>query len=563
MANGANTNWLVLYHAPGNPQLPVLPNPGDPIEGLLYPFGTIASTTFLVGPLDPENVLSVIGASPGIARGFAQTWLNGIGGSPNPVDFGNITAPKQATVTVHNTYRNAVTISAVSAIDGMTLLSPVVPVIVPAFGSVVFTFEVAITGPATFDQNVTFTTSEGNFDIRFVGRRVIIFNAIPEAPMTERLTFGTDVMTSENGKEQVMSWRRTPRSIVNLKIREDNDKRRTTLLTKVLGAGYLLHGVQCWWQARQITAAALDTDVTVQASTAAMEIAIGDTMAFITPDLTQFEAEVLSFTGSSITFTQALGTALPLGSYVMPVRFGYMSPNNLINSFAVNLEDFNVQFTLISYDNIGFVDPAYFETHPVDGLPIHKGALYFDGQTRISGIGADDDRFDGQTGDIANRRNQLLGRPEQSVLVLCHTPDQQHAWRRFIHFLRGSWGKFYVPTGTNDLPLFSNLSLGSTSFDIQPMGITSLIGNIAPRRDVKITVDGVSYYRRINSIVDNDTFETITIDSILPGSGTFSPAEVKIEWLTLARIVDDTATFVHLDGIESELRFGIRGVIET
>ena len=444
----------------------------------------------------------------------------------------------------------------------MTILSPGLPVVVPAFGSIVFTFEVSLAGDTSFDAEATFTNTAKNFDIRFIGRRVLIFQGIPEEGITERITFGTDVMISENGKEQVMSWRRTPRSEVSFIVREEDDVRRTRLLTKLMGAGQLQHGLSLWWQARQPTAAALAADSVLQINTDDMEIAVGDTMGFILPDLSTFEGEVLSFTASAITFTQTIGTDVPTTAFVMPIKFGYVRSKNQLSTFPVNLEDLSMAFTLIEYENIGEVDPAYFESHPVDSLPIITHGLYFDGRTRKAAIGADDDRLDGKTGTIANRRNQLIGRPEQTMKVICQGLAEQHAWRKFLHFVRGSWGKFYVPTGTNDLPLLTDFSLGSSTMDLVPMGITSLLGNIAPRRDVKITIAGVAYYRRINSIVDNDTFETITLNSVIPGSGTVVPADVKVEWLTLSRIVGDTATFKHFNAHRSELRFGTRGVID-
>ena len=230
MAQGAAGNFQVITHLPGNPQLPVLPNPADPKTGLDDPFAILASITQLQFP---DSVLAVLGAGPGVANGFAQVYLNGIGGTPNPVDFGNITANKQLTVTVHNTYRFPVSITAVdvSAVSGVTVLSPGLPIAVPSFDSIVFTFEAALLGDATFDAAVEFTHDLGSFSIRMIGRRVILFNTVPQRPIQEQVTFGTNVMKTQDGSEQVMSWRTTPRSRIAYHIRFTDDIERSTLVS--------------------------------------------------------------------------------------------------------------------------------------------------------------------------------------------------------------------------------------------------------------------------------------------------------------------------------------------
>ena len=560
MAQGAAGPFRALVHAPGNPQLPVLPGPLDPKTGLADPFTSGAGIN---APRFESSYLEVLAGGPNIARGFAQTWLNGIGGAPNPVDFGDITAAKQRTVGVHNTYRNPVTVTAVdvSGVSGVTMLSPGLPVVLAAFSSQVFTFEATLAGDPTFDALVTFTHSEGSFTIRFIGRRVIIFNAIPQRPIAEQITFGTDIMDSHDGSEQAMAWRTTPRSIVQYDIRHTDDEERAALINQILGAGQLLHGVPLWFEARQVSAAAASVDITVQVPTVGMELLPGDTVSFVLPDKTTAEGEVLSLTASAITFTAAIGLALPLRTFVMPIRFGWQENQVAVATFPTAAEDLRVKFTLIEYDNIGAVDPAYFDAHPFDGLPIPKAPLFFDGQSRGGSIRSDATRLDGRTGQITQARSQVIARPGQPVVVHLEDFAAMDAWRKFLHSIRGSWGLFYVPTGTNDLPVVpSGLALGSNNFDVPNIGLTSL-GNHAPRRDVRVTVPGGSYDRRITALADNGATENVTLDDTIPGVGTVLPENVKIEWLTLSRLVGDSATMKHTTLGVAELRFSIRGVI--
>jgi len=560
MATGAAGRFRVLTHAPGNPQLPVLPNPADPKTGLDDPFVSGAAITARRYPL---QVLEVLGAGPGYARGFAQTFFNGVGADVQTLDFGNITAPKQATITLHNTYRFDVDLTAIdlSGVSGVTLISPGLPATIRSFDSVTITVEASLFGDASFDDVAFFTTDQNTFQVRMIGRRVIVFDFMPQREITEQVQFLTDAMTSHDGTTQAMNVRQAPRSIVTTFARLKDNAERGRLTNLILGASYLVQAVQLWWQSREVTAAALSTDVVIQVDTSNMEIVAGGLLSFVLPDQSSLEGEVDSFDPTSVTLTNQVGTALPIGTSVMPMKLGYMDPNVSQADYATTVQDLQLRFNLVEYDDIGAVDPGYFDAHPIDGLAIVTHPLYFDGQTRKANITSKQWTQDSKAGAISVFRSEPIGRPGSAVLVRIESLEEQHAWRKFLHWHRGSWKPFYVPTGTNDLPLVTPLTLGGNSFDITNQGLTTLIGNQAPRRDVKITVAGVEYYRRITATADNGSTETVTLDSVIPGTGSVPVSDVKVEYLHITRLVGDVATFRHSRRGQAELRLNIRSVI--
>ncbi len=562
MAQGAAGRFQSIFHAPGNPQLPTLPNPGDPATGLLVEYGDVPGITTGRPPAPIE--LEVLGAAPGVARGYAQTWLNQVGATPTLLDFGSITATKQRTFVIHNTNRFDIQVTAVdlSALPGVTLVSPGLPVTIEPHDSAVFTVEAAQIGEPSFDDAAVVTTSVNTLLVRMVGRRVIIFNSRPQRPIPERISFLTDNMVTVAGNEQAFSLRVAPRSTVTYDLRMTDRIERARLIHQLAAVSFLRCGVQLWFQSREVDQAIADTDTVIQVNTDNMEIVAGGLLSFVSPDYaTVVEGEVDSFTASSVTLTQPIGTAFPIGTSVMPLKFGFANPRVQQASFPVNVEDVRVSIDLIEYENIGELVPGYFDTHPVDGLPIITHPLYFRGQSRAGSIENDIPRLDSLTGDINAWQNEPLGRPVRPVLVRCESLADQHAWRKFLHFVRGSWGVFYVPTGTDDLPLRDPLSLGGNTFVIDNLQLATLIGTQAPWRDVEMVVQGVRYFRRINSVVDNGATETITLDSAIPGTGTVPADSVRVSWLTPVRIVGDTATFTHLRRGDSELRFQVRGVI--
>ena len=553
----------VLELSPGNPQFPVLPT--GPLQG------TIADPMLIGASLTFEKGIVVTLAERSATKKnlFADWFLDTTWVSPVPVEFGNITATKTRQVILHNTRRSSVQLTAidVSAIPGLTVISALPPIPIDSYSSITVTFEITTTGDAVIDDEVIFTVDGGEIFVRFTGRRLIIYNTLPQKPIKETIAFLTDRMIAVNGVEQVMELRQLPRSTIRLVERFTDNVRRSSQLNVINAAGFLRVGIQLWFQARELTAAAAAVDVIVQISTLDMEISIAQEMSFVTPaGIATNALTVLSFDPTSITLESPVGIVLPLGTVGMPVKYGFIAPKGRISTWPINAEDVTLDFTIIEYRDIAALNLAYFDTHPLDPLlPVMIQPLFISGGNRPGLLEQTLDILDSRTGDIASRRNESLARPGLDVLVHLETLADQHAWRQFLYYVRGSWRPFYIPSGTNDLPLGVDFTLGGNTLQILNQGLEEVDTASAPRRDLKITIaSGASagdYIRRITDVTDAGPNETVTIDSVIPGAGTVPIADVKISWLYLVRIENDTATFRHLRTGNAELRFRVQGVI--
>lgn len=558
MADHSSARFGLLRFEPGNPEFPTLPDGIDSLH--IIEIGRVPGLQI---PALPEQILEKHSA-PAAAK-FTDWFLDGIWRQPDPIDFGNVTASKQRQMTIHNTSRSSIQLTAIdlSALSGVTAIAPGLPRTIEAFDTITLTFEAGVTGNPAFDDDAILTIDGLLLPTRMLGRRVIIFNMLPDVPIVESVSWLTDNMVSIEGPEQAFSLRRAPRSKVVLTQKLTDDVERTTQQNLIQGAGFLRQGVAMWWQARQITSAALLTDTVIQADTTDMEIRVDGDISFYNPnDHTFVEAEVQSFTVSAITLSQQIGIALPENTFVMPLTYGFQSKVSNFGDYPSTLiQRSSITFNLLEYVDIGALDMSYFTTHPTDGLPIITASQEFDGALRIGQISQDLQILDSATGDNSVFRREVLGRWGQNVLVRLNSMTDQHAWRQFLHFIRGSWGAFYIPTNMNDLPLDANFTLGGNTFTMPSMGTESLINERAPRRDLKLVIDGTTYYRRITAVSDNGTIETVTLDGVIPGSGSIPVADCRISWLTLSRIVGDSATFKHTRLGEAELRFVTRGVI--
>ena len=558
MADKGAFSLGVLVFSPGNPQFPVLPT--GPLEGTLDIFYSAASLTFEKG-----TVVTLAERSATPADLFADWFLGTAWVSPVPVEFGNITATKTRQVILHNTRRTSVQLTAidVSAIPGLAVISASPPISIPSFSSITVTFEVTTDGDAVIDDDVIFTVDGGDIIVRFTGRRLIIYNTLPQRPMRETIAFMTDRMTAINGIEQVMELRQLPRSTIRIVERFTDNVRRSSQLNVINAAGFLRVGIQLWFEAREITQAAIATDTLIQISTLDMEIAVDQELSFVTPaGIASNAITVQSFTPTEVQLESPIGIVLPLGSQGMPVKYGFMRPKATINTWALNAEDMTLDFTIIEYRDIAALNLAFFDTHPIDTtLAVMIQPLFFTGSTRRGLLEQTLDVLDSRTGDIASRRNEALARPGLDVLVNLESLAATHAWRQFLYYIRGSWLPFYIPSGTNDLPLGVDFTLGGNTLQIVNQGLQEVDTSSAPRRDLKLTIEGVDYIRRITNVADAGPNETVTIDSVIPGVGTVPAADVKISWLYLVRLENDTATFRHLRTGQAELRFRVQGVI--
>lgn len=558
MADKGAFSFGFLEYSPGNPQFPVLPT--GPLQGTIGDLFDAASLTTERGVVITLEEYSAPTANVFSETYFGTTWV-----SPVPVAFGNITATKTREVTLHNTQRFAVQLTAidVAAIPGLTVLTPGLPATLEPYSSVVVTFQITTTGDAVIDDDVIFTVNGVTINVRFTGRRLIIYNTIPQRPITERLSWITDRMTSINGTEQVMGVRQIPRSEIKISQRFTDNVERTRQLNVINAAGFLRVGLQLWFEARDITQAAAAIDTVIQISTLNMEIEVGQEFSFVTPAGVASDAiTVASFDPTSVTLESAVGIELPLGSQGMPIKYGFLRPKGSTFTFALNAEDLSLSFNIIELRDIAALDMTYFDTHPIDGLAVVTAPSWFSGSNRSGQVEQRLDILDGRTGDIASRRNEPLARPSLPVLIHCESLADQFAWRQFLYYIRGSWRPFYISTDSEDLELNVDFTLGSNILQIKNVSLREITLS-APRRDLKIVINGVAYIRRINTVVDAGPNETVTLDSVIPGTGTIPAGDVKISWLYQVRLEGDTATFRHLRLGQSELRFQASGVIST
>lgn len=559
MAEQGAISWQVLAYLPGNPDLPVLPDPGDPTIGGLA-LASFADADFL---LDEHILVDAGGASGGV--GFADWYLDTIWISPVPVDFASITADVQRALNIHNTYRSAVSLNDIdtSLVDGISSTDPSLPEGIDSFSSITATLVAAEEGPSSFNDFIDFVFSTETIPVRVFGQRILIFNIVPQRGITEQLRYKTDLMRAESGKEQAMAGRACARRELRLDVRFADDTERQRVHNMLLGGGANLpFGVQQWQESRALTTAAVDTDTEIFVDTVYLTYEAGRQVSFVLPDNTSIEAEIDEVQADRLVLVNAIGIVLPAGTYAMPILEGRLSGPVRLAVWPVVAEDFQIQFTITNTPWVGAVPALITDPHPIDGLPILSGDNILPNDTKEASIDRVDTRLDSQTGVIGISGTEPIGIYGSAWLAAAITPEEVYAWRQFADYLFGSWGRFYMPTYQNDLPIDGTLDATAGTFDIPNLGLRRFLNARAPRRDIRIeTPEGVDY-RRITSVTDNGATEEVTLNAVTSNASGHAAADVKISWLTLSRIAGDSVTFQHIRRGEADVLFNVRSVTE-
>jgi len=502
-----------------------------------------------------------------------QYWID-----PNPVNFGNITSDKVVDIAILNTFRDgAHTFLSIdfALLPGVTVTANPPPFVLPLMGQDNISVTASLEGDPEFDDDAIFEFDNRNIAIRMLGQRVILFSFVPEKPISEQLTFRTDIMRSRDETEQRHALRTVPRQFVTLNYKPRTPQEAASLRNVLKTQQPFLFGVPEWWDERPIL------------NPSELDLPIGTTVIPCDPDNAMFFADrsaviiladdtvqdvtLLSVqAGVSVTLDQPTFFPIPKGSAIIPLATGYLSGSPKLSDYMVNLEQTELKFEFFSTEDIAFTDAEFaadpfFEKHPLDGFLVMTDPNVMRGATFSHELIQERTRNDSGVGELDVHPVDDLGIPQFPKGVILHKRFDIWEWKKLIHYLRGSWKPFYLPTFLNDLPVVApGYDLSSTSILIEFVGKTGA-GFGPPFGDVLIEVldDGRQFVRRITAMVDNgnDT-ETVSLNASATGSPEIIPPDnIRVSYAMLGRIEGDVVTFTHEYLGEATIRMKFKGTV--
>ena len=261
-----------------------------------------------------------------------------------------------------------------------------------------------------------------------------------------------------------------------------------------------------------------------------------------------------------LTLGTALGIAAPAGTKVMPAGLGYVSDFPKYKTHPRNLEEAAYSLTFNQETDFAALDPSFPTLtdlqSPEGTLPILEFCNEIRGAGKASRVVRFEDSLDsGLSNRIAFNQFPFADNVSEFSISL-YSAAEVWKWRTFLHYLRGSYGEFFVPTFTNDLPGVTTTA--TNVFDADDTDLALLFGNPPDSRRNAIRLiypDGTILYRMITQVIDNVATEEITVNSPV------NAGNPEIGYLQRCRILGDTATFRHVREGDVQLTFRFRTVL--
>lgn len=389
---------------------------------------------------------------------FAELFYNRIVAFPDPVQIGNLVADKTVTLSVWNGFFNTRSLASISTTgtEGITLVGPAPPTDYGPLQEITYDLVVSVTeGPAAINGAYIFDFDGADFDLNIavLGNRVLALPYLFQAGLLETLKWQTKVITSNDGSEQRMKLRGSPRQEFgfNIAVPRGDTAYLDALLYAWRGNNF---GVPVSSECRPLTAPTSTSSPTVDVNTNFGDFRVGG-LAMIYNNERDFELVTIeSFTASSITSTGNISKVFGTSALVMPVRVARLlsTPSRSSTGYSSRL---SAQFQVV--DNTSLA---------VSASPLqYKGLdVYVDDQLTLDGFV--EDRYESRV-DVIDHGTGLVDTFAPWVKTKIQRTfglqfeDLEDAWnhRLWLHRREGKLRPFWMPTMENNLKLLSTGTL--------------------------------------------------------------------------------------------------------
>lgn len=530
--------------APGDPLLPGSPVVDTHTDG-------VASTEVAV----PGSTAETLGAG--------TEWYEDLHILPHvKIEFGNIITQEEEEYEVYNAYRE--TDLTVNVIDdtavtpGILLPNATPPIVVEAqtsmldptttgngggigLGTIVkLKIQAEANGLPIFDGDIVFSTAAGEeVSLGVSGQRIVLIPMKYESPTTEVLSFLTDVIESLNGKEQRLSLRRNPRQRFRVEYAlDENDRQRMqALLLDWMDSTF---GFPLWHEQLRTTAAVSAGATVYQVNTTAeTDFRVGG-LAIVFTDANTFDViNITAISGTTITGSDPSLNAYPAGTVIMPLRTARIVSAVNGRRFIRKLETFLVEFEVTDNDTGAL-------TGSTTGWSAYNSRVLLDDCNVVDGqaIGESFSRrlyvLDNQTGKVDVRSAWDRYKRVHPKGFTARTRAQILKLRRLLLSLRGKQKAFYIPTFFDDLEVVANLTLGTSTIDINNIEYERHVQARDPQRIFRIEfTDGTNLIRVVQSASKiSSTVERLTLDTTWPANRTIAEVS-RIMFYELVRFDTD------------------------
>lgn len=384
------------------------------------------------------------------------------------------------------------------------------------------------------------TLADGDM-LALVESEMPVFAILPNwaSGITERVQYLTDIPTSETGAEQRRSIRQHPRREFDASfLRAGAD--RAHLDAFLFGVGARKFWMPLWQE--QFRPSSSVSGSTVQFPSGTLEhreFRVGDKVLLTLGDPNEFEVltvQSLDYDTDVLTWVTPPATAWSVGSRIIPMRRARAASQGTLSAPTSNVGASGVRFTLVDPDvrfgaSWGRCSPVWgFKINRADAINFQFDRITY---TTDNGVGPVEVLDPGDP--TVTMRSAVLLRGRQELVRM----------RRLIDITEGRAGRFYMPTGGQDIEPATDV-FGGLSLDAKPAGYTDwLARRLWARAIIAVRVnDGPGpHYRFIENVERVGDVERFTLDRPLPELS--RDQLVRIEFMVPSRFDQDGFEFIH------------------
>ncbi len=492
-----------------------------------------------------ENVLGIdIGVY--ISPAFGYLIYNDIKIKPFRIDVGQITSNIEYPIEIWNTFSKNITLLSIdgSNTDGILLTGQLpTPLIIGPWQSIKFILNVTSNGPSTINAVYLFKIDSLSYDalLTIVGRRGFIFGFCPDWTngVSERLEWLTEILESNNGLEQRISLRNTPRRFIEYSFLLD-EKDSSSLNNLLVMAGGVSGCLPIW------------TDVTVvnyEIPIGTKTITVNDRVnkdyqvnGLIVLWLSNTHCEVfsiLSFSGDEIILKNEIKSFWPVGTRIFPgknVRFvnGNINISRVTDSisigdchFVINeINDHYVYDYGVDYRNYKVFNWAPDRSEDIDDSWKRKLEI-----------------IDYNTGGFFVDDVSKFPKISHKLTWLIHGRQNIYLFKAWLFSRSGKEKPFWLSTFESDLNVTQKIEKDSNNLIVDDVGYGQYGFPSQLRNNISIkTTSGVFYREIVNVNKYPDNNELLIIDSPL-GVDLNADQFLQVSYLELVRLDNDSIEF--------------------
>lgn len=350
----------------------------------------------------------------------------------------------------------------------------------------------------------------------------------------ERLEWLTNVIEAEDGSEQRIALRQTPRRIFEFTFLVQ-ERQQAELEAKLWANGAKAWDVPIWTDKAYSTSPLFDGSMVVPVDTAYRDFAVGNKV-LLQDKYHQRLATIAAVNASYLTLTAAMPYDMEPETEVTPVRTGYLDQSQQVTRFTGNAIYDVVRFQLDDISSHTAESAAY----SYRDYPVYEGAVTGWQNDPVTSYQRKTEIVDFGGGGIY--RDDLTGLPKLASSQYWTLTSRQVIadFRAFLYARRGRLNALWLPSFLPDLQLTSTTASAALQLNVLNIGYTDNYSLAKNRRDIRIELqDGTILYRRITAcaVIDDQT-EQLTIN-IAPGIDLVPDEIERISFMTFSRLQAD------------------------